>query len=230
MKKKLYTFLACAAVSAMVLGGCGGTATEEPTTDTPAVEQEQEQTEEQAADENIVKDGSLPILSADLQKLYVDAQFIYDQINFGAFAVSEEDKMTANDLEYRKVVDERFDSYDAFKAYLETMFTADFVATKILNEGNIMFIKGEDGGLYTLGGGRGENIYYAGHVFEVEREVEKEIDFKATAYYVNGDKPYEGELFYTAPEKADDYTTQEFKFMLLNENGTWKFDEFALFY
>lgn len=225
MKKKLYTLFACAAVSAMVLGGCGGAATEEPETDTPAVEQEQE---EEA--EAIVEDGSLPILSAELQKLYTDAQFIYDQINFGAFAVSEEDKMTANDLEYMKVVDERFDSYDAFKAYLEQFFTKDFVEAKILNEGNIMFIKGEDGGLYTLGAGRGENIYYAGHTFEVERETEKEIDFKATAYYVNSDKPYEGELFYTAPENADEYTTQEFKFILLNEDGTWKFDEFTLFY
>lgn len=222
MKKKLYTLFACAAVSAMVLGGCGGAKTEEPATDAPAVEEE--------AKEPIVEDGSLPILSAELQKLYTDAQFIYDQINFGAFAVSEEDKITVNDLEYMKVVDERFDSYDAFKAYLEQYFTADFVAAKILNEGNIMFVKGEDGGLYTLGSGRGENIYYAGHVFEVEREVEKEIDFKATAYYVNSDKPYDGELFYTAPENADDYTTQEFKFILLNEDGAWKFDEFSLFY
>ena len=227
MKKKLYTLFACAAVSAMVLGGCGGAKTEEPTTEEPAVEQTQEETEEAAP---IVEDGSLPILNAELQKLYTDAQFIYDQINFGAFAVSEKDKITANDMEYMKVVDERFDSYDAFQAYLEQFFTKEFVAEKILNEGNIMFVKGEDGGLYTLGGGRGENIYYAGHTFTVEREVEKEIDFKATAYYVNSDKPYEGELFYTAPENADDYTTQEFKFMLLNEDGAWKFNEFSLFY
>ena len=223
MKKKLYTLFACAAVSEMVLGGCGGAKTEQPA-DEPAVEQEQ------AEEAPIVEDGSLPILNAELQKLYVDAQAIYDQINFGGFTVSEEDKMTANDLEYVKVTDERFDSYDAFKAYLETMFTADFVAAKILNEGNIMFVKGEDGGLYTLSGGRGANIYYAGHTFEVEREVEKEIDFKATAYYVNSDAAYEGELFYTAPENADEYTTQEFKFILLNEDGTWKFDEFSLFY
>ena len=31
----------------------------------------------------VVEDGSLPILNAELQKLYVDAQAIYDQINFG---------------------------------------------------------------------------------------------------------------------------------------------------
>ena len=224
MKKKLYTLFACAAVSAMVLGGCGGAATEEPTEDV-AVEQEQEE-----AAEPIVEDGSLPILSAELQQLYVDAQKIYNDINFGSFAVSEEDKITANDMEYMKVVDERFDSYDAFKAYLEQYFTADFVEAKILNEGNIMFVKGEDGGLYTLSAGRGSNIYYAGHTFTVDREVEKEIDFTATAYYINSDKPYEGELFYTAPENADEYTTQEFKFMLLNVDGAWKFDEFALFY
>ncbi len=223
MKKKLYTLFACAAVSAMVLGGCGGAATEEPTEDV-AVEQEQETAEP------IVEDGSLPILSAELQKLYVDAQKIYNDINFASFAVSEDDKITVNDMEYMKVVDERFDSYDAFKAYLEQYFTADFVAAKILNEGNIMFTKGEDGGLYTLGAGRGSNIYYAGHTFTVDREVEKEIDFTATAYYINSDKPYEGELFYTAPENADEYTTQEFKFMLLNEDGAWKFDEFSLFY
>lgn len=65
-----------------------------------------------------------------------------------------------------------------------------------------MFTKGEDGGLYYLGGGRGSNIFYAGHTFEIDKESDDEIGFKATAYYTNSNEAYKGDYFYTAPEQS----------------------------
>ena len=73
-----------------------------------------------------------------------------------------------------------------------------------------MFTKGEDGGLYYLGGGRGSNIFYAGHTFEIDKESEDEIGFKATAYYTNSNEAYKGDYFYTTPDNPEDYTTRNF--------------------
>lgn len=215
MKKKIYLLFACAAVSAMVLGGCGGNTTDHAS--------QQEETMQ-------LDDPSLPPLERDLQELYIGANQIYSEISFGSFKTDETATITLNDLEYYQVIDDRFASYDDFQNYLEQYFTKDFVENGILSENNIMFAEGEDGSLYSLGGGRGSNIYYAGHVFEADRETEQEIDFKATAYYTNSAEAYDGEYFYTAPENPDDYTTQEYHFILLHEDGQWKFDDFALFY
>ena len=82
-----------------------------------------------------------------------------------------------------------------------------------------MFTKGEDGGLYYLGGGRGSNIFYAGHTFEIDKESDDEIGFKATAYYTNSNEAYKGDYFYTAPDNPEDYTTQEFLFVLWKEDA-----------
>lgn len=217
MKKKLITLLACAMIGASVLSGCGGST-------------DAEVPEESVAATITVEDESLPPLEADLQEMYAEAYKIYNQISFGKFDYDEETTIEKDGFEYYKITDSRFKTYDDFQKFLEQYFTKDFVANGILGEGNIMFAKGEDGGLYFLGGGRGSNIFYAGHVFELDRETEKEIDFKATAYYTNSNEAYDGEYFYTAPENPDDYTTQEFHFVLLNEDGAWKFDDFALFF
>ena len=93
-----------------------------------------------------------------------------------------------------------------------------------------MFTKGEDGGLYYLGGGRGSNIFYAGHTFEIDKESDDEIGFKATAYYTNSNEAYKGDYFYTAPDNPEDYTTQEFLFVLWKEDAGWRINTFHLFF
>ncbi|MGN0135380.1 hypothetical protein [Anaerotignum sp.] len=218
MKKKLYTLLTCALIGTSVLAGCGGGTVN---TEVP---------EDSVAATITVDDASLPPLSEDLQELYAGAYKIYNQISFGSFDYDAETTMEKDGFTYYKITDSRFKTYDAFQKFLEQYFTKDFVTNCILGESNIMFAKGEDGGLYFLGGGRGTNIFYAGHVFEMDREIEQEIDFKATAYYTNSNEAYDGEYFYTTPENPDDYTTQEFHFILLKEDGAWKFDDFALFF
>lgn len=218
MKKKVYTLMLCAMLGTATLAGCGSNPAD--------AEVPQDSV---AATITIEKEG-LPPLSQELQDLYTGAYKIYNQISFGKFDYDPETKMEKDGFDYYKITDSRFPTYADFKAYLEQYFTKDFVANSILSESNIMFTEGEDGGLYFLGGGRGSNIFYAGHVFEADRETEQEIDFKATAYYTNSNEAYDGDFFYTAPENPDDYTTQEFRFIVLKEDGAWKFDDFALFF
>ncbi len=224
MKKKLYLFLACAAVAAMVLGGCGGKDKNNDAADGTEPDQKQE--------EEIVytsEDGRPP-LADDLKHLYQGAAEIYAEISLGTFDADVNTTMEKNGNTYYKVTDERFATYDDFQAYLEQYFTKDFVSSEILAEKNIQFVKGDDGALYFLGGGRGSNIFYAGHVFKLDRQTDKEIDLTATAYYSTGDSAYNGEVFYVAPENADEFSTTDYHFVMLLEDGEWKFDDFVLFY
>lgn len=218
MKKKFVVLMTCALIGASVLSGCGGNSVETEAPENPA------------AETIVVEDGSLPPLDEDLQELYAGAYKIYNQISFGNFDYDEETTMEKDGIKYYQITDSRFKTYDEFQKFLEQYFTKDFVTNCILSESNIMFAKGEDGGLYFLGGGRGMNIFYAGHTFQLDNEAENEINFTATAYYTNSNEAYDGEYFYTAPENPDDYTTQEFHFILLKEDGQWKFDDFALFF
>lgn len=216
MKKKIITLFAVAAIGAAVAVGCGNASAEVPT--------------DSAAASITVAEESLPALDADLQTLYADAYKIYNQISFGIFDYDEAETMEKDGFTYYKVTDSRFQSYDAFHSFLEQYFTEKFVDEGILSEDNIMFAKGEDGGLYFLGSGRTANPLYAGHTFAEPMVYEDEVHFNATAYYVNSGKPYEGDPFYSAPENAGDFTAQEFDFHILKEDGVWKFDNFSLFF
>lgn len=219
MKKKLLALLAVAVLGAALATGCGGSK------DTETVPPE-----DSVAATITVDDGSLPPLEEDLQQLYADAYKIYNQISFGKFDYSEETTMEKDGFTYYKVTDSRFPTYDDFQNYLLQYFTEQFVSNSILSPDNIMFAKGEDGGLYYLGGGRGTNIFYAGHTFEMDKEAEDEMGFKATAYYTNSNEAYDGEYFYEAPEDPENYTTQEYLFVLWNEDGAWRFNTFYLFF
>lgn len=218
MKKKLLALLACAALTTALVTGCGGGSSSGAAPEEPSV-----------ADTIVVNDGSLPPLEEDLQQLYADAYKIYNQISFGIFDYDEETTMEKDGFTYYKITDSRFETYDAFQKFLEQYFTTNFVTTGILSESNIMFAKGEDGGLYFLGGGRSKNPLYAGHTFAEPKVHEEEVHFDAIAYYTNG-QPYEGDPFYTAPETPEDFTAQTFDFHIIKEDGAWKFDNFALFF
>ena len=220
MKKKFVTLLACMMIGASVLSGCGSK-TPAPTTEVP---------EDSVAATITVDDASLPPLDEELQQLYADAYKIYNQISFGKFDYDEETKIEKDGFEYYKITDPRFPTYDDFRTYLLQYFTEQFVDNSILSADNIMFAKGEDGGLYYLGGGRGTNIFYAGHTFAMDKEDDDEIGFKATAYYTNSNEAYDGEYFYTAPEAPENYTTQEFLFVLWKEEAGWRFNTFHLFF
>lgn len=215
MKKNLIALLLCAVVGA--LSAC---------TNTP----KQADAESLSATDISIDQKALPPLSEDLQKLYEGAYKVYYQISFGAFDYDEAATLEKNDLMYYKITDSRFQTYDAFRTYLLQYFTEYFVDNSILCEDNLMFTKGEDGSLYYLGGGRGANIFYAGHTFEIEKENENEIDFRATAYYTNSNEAYHGAYFYTTPKNPEDYTTQQFSFVLQKEAGEWKFNTFHLFF
>lgn len=218
MKKKMLTFLAAATIGAALVAGCGN---QTPSTDVPA---------DSVAASITVEDASLPPLDAELQELYANAYKIYNQISFGTFDYDEATTMEKDGFTYYKITDTRFPTYDDFRTFLLQYFTEQFVDNSILSADNIMFAKGEDGGLYYLGGGRGANIFYAGHTFAMDKESDDEIGFKATAYYTNSGTAYEGDYFYEAPEDAENYTTQEYLFVLWKEDAGWRFNTFHLFF
>lgn len=218
MKKKLLTLLTMAAIGAALVTGCGG-----------GSDVETVPPEESVAATITVDDASLPPLEEELQQLYADAYKIYTQISFANFDFAAEDIYEKDGFEYVRIADSRFKTYDDFRAYLLQYFTEQFVDNNILSPDNIMFTKGDNGGLYCLQAGRGTNIFYAGHTFAMDKEGEDEMGFKATAYYTNSGAPYEGEYFYEAPADPENYTTQEYLFVLWKEDGAWKFNTFHLF-
>ena len=136
MKKKFITLLLCAAVGIGALSGCGG--------NTPAKELPEDSV---AADITVDKE-SLPPLSEDLQEIYEGAYKIYYQISFGAFDYNENATYEKDELTYYKITDPRFPTYEDFRTYLLQYFTEFFVDNSILSKDNLMFTKGEDGGLY----------------------------------------------------------------------------------
>ena len=217
MKKKLLALLAMTVIGAALVTGCGGDA------DTVAPE-------DSVAATITVDDASLPPMDEEIQQLYADAYKIYNQISFGKFDYDQETTFEKDGFEYYKITDSRFKTYDDFRTFLLQYFTEQFVDNSILNADNIMFAKGEDGGLYYLGCGRGTNIFYAGHTFAMDKEGEYEMGFKATAYYTNSGEAYEGETFYEAPADPENYTTQDYLFVLWKEEAGWRFNTFHLFY
>ncbi|WP_458406651.1 hypothetical protein [Anaerotignum sp.] len=217
MKKKLLTLLAMTVIGAALVTGCGGNDLE---TVPP---------EESVAATITVDDASLPPMDEEIQQLYADAYKIYNQINFCNFDFDAEDVYEKDGFEYTRVADSRFKTYDEFRTFLLQYFTEQFVDNGILSPDNIMFTKGENGGLYCLQAGRGTNIFYAGHTFAMDKEGEDEMGFKATAYYANNGAPYEGDLFYEAPADPENYTTQEYLFVLWKEEAGWRFNTFHLF-
>lgn len=217
MKKAL--LLTCIVTSALVFAACSNNTTapeEDGSTQAPVVEMEPE---------------ALPPVDETVQALYEGATDIYTNISLGQLPVDREQVYEVGDYTYYKVTDSRFADYEAFRTYLAQYFTLSFIDDEILNENNLLLAKGEDGMLYSLGSGRGTNIFYAGHTFEISHETEQEIGLKATAYYTNSATPEEEiEYFYTTPENTEDYTTQTYSFSLLKEDGAWRFDTFHLFY
>ena len=217
MKKKLLALLAMTVIGAALVTGCGGS----DNTVAP---------EDSIAATIQVEDESLPPLDAELQQLYADAYKIYYQTNLAKFDYDAEDIFEKDGFEYYRITDSRFKTYDDFRAYLLQYFTEQFVDNSILSPENIMYTKGDNGGLYFLGAGRSTNPFYVGHTFAMDKEGEDEMGFKATAYYTNSGEPYEGEYTYEAPADMENYTTQEFLFVLWNEDGAWKFNTFHLFF
>ena len=218
MKKKLLTLLAMTVIGAALVTGCGG-----------GNDVETVPPEESVAATITVDEASLPPMDAEIQQLYAGAYQIYNQISFAKFDFDAEDIFEKDGFEYYRITDSRFKTYDDFRAYLLQYFTEQFVDNGILSPDNIMFTKGDNGGLYFLNAGRGTNPYYAGHTFAMDKEGEDEMGFKATAYYTNSNEAYDGEYFYEAPADPENYTTQEYLFVLWKEEAGWRFNTFHLF-
>lgn len=219
MKRKLYILLACVIASTLVFTACS----KDKTTD--------EDGDGTGTDITVnLDDPSLPPVDDATKTLYAGAQAIYEEISLGTLPTDQEQTYEKDDYTYYKVDDPRFTTYDEFNTYLAQYFTADFIGEEILSDSNLLLTKDDNGDLYFLGMGRGTNIYYAGHTFEIDKQDEQEMTLRATAYYNNELDVETAEPFYTAPENPDDYTVQTYVFNLLPVDGAWRFDNFHLFF
>ncbi|WP_458406650.1 DL-endopeptidase inhibitor IseA family protein [Anaerotignum sp.] len=211
MKKKVFAIFACMLLVLSV--GCSkDPAPETPDTDNPAVETE------------------LPksLTAEETKQLYTDAMEIYADISMANFDVDTEKSIIQDENKYYyKIEDERFESYDDFYRYLNQYFTKDCIEKENLID-EWLFAEGKDGYLYLLAAGRGTDLFYAGYSMGEPVMTEDSITVEVTAYYT--DEPYEGEAFTEAPEEPIDFETEVYPFKLVPEDGTWKFDNFKLFY
>ena len=212
MKKRVFAIFACMLLVLSV--GCGkkDPAPETPDTDNPTVE------------------TNLPeILTAEEAKqFYADAADIYADMSLANFDVDTEKSIVKDEyIYYYKIDDERFESYDDFRKYLNQYFTKDVVEAELMND--MLFTEGKDGYLYVLAAGRGMDIFYAGYSVGEPVMEEDSIKFDVTAYYTT-DEPYDGEIFTEAPDDPVDFETETYTFRLVPEDGAWKFDSFHLFY
>jgi hypothetical protein len=211
MKKRIFAIFACFIFTAAMVTGCKK-APETPDTSAPVTE----------------ADAVKPLTTEEVEQMYADAADIYADISMLNFPVDTEYSMIQDDITYHRMDDERFDSYDAFKNYLNQYFTINMVNTDLLK--GRYFVEGKDGYLYMADAGRGSNLFYAGYVMHEPTITEDEITLNLTAYYTADDTPYTGQGFTAEPENPEDFRTEEYQFTLLPENGTWKFETFRVFY
>ena len=213
MKKRVFAIFACTIFTLALATGCGSKApAETPDTNGPAAE----------------ADELKPLTTDDVLQMYDDATDIYADISMLTFPVDTEHSIIQDDVTYYRMDDERFDSYDDFKAYLNQYFTINMVNTDLLKGRN--FVEGKDGYLYMADAGRGSNLFYAGYVMHEPTITDDEITLNLTAYYTADDEPYTGQGFTTEPENPEDFRTEEYQFTLLPEDGVWKFETFRVFY
>lgn len=209
MKKRLFAIFACT-IFTLALASCGNKTAEtpdEPTTGMPAPME--------------------PLTEEELLEMYTDAADIYSDIKMLTFDTDTDRTIVKNDNTYYRIHDERFESMDDFQHYLHYFFTEDFIQKELIDEN--LFIEGKDGYLYILDAGRGTDIFYAGYSMGEPAVTEESIKFDVTAYYTS-EEPYDGEIFTEAPAEPIDFETETYTFKLVPEEGTWKFDDFHLFY
>ena len=211
MKKRVFALFACLLLVMSV--GCSKKDTPETPDTNPPAEAETLQ----------------PMAEEEMAQFYSDATEIYAEISTAAFDVDTDKKIILDDSKYfYKIDDERFESYDDFYRYLNQYFTKNLIdSEKLIDED--LFTEGKDGYLYLLAAGRGTDIFYAGYSVGKPVVSEEKIAFDVTAYYTT-DEPYDGEIFTEAPEEPIDFETETYHFILVPEDGTWKFDSFHLFY
>ena len=216
MKKKLLTLLAAALLCMGI--GCGISKETEPPVE-----------EDFVAASIVVDKESMPPLDRELQQFYKEAYKIYAQVNLGRFNFCVNDTTEKHGMRYYRIIDSRFRTYDDLYNYLLQYFTADFVDNYMLQKENIMYLKGDNGGLYFLALPRSTNPFYAGHTFDIDKEGKTEMGVTATVYYTTEDY-YTDKPFYKTPKDPEAYQTKEYRFPLVQENGSWKFDDFYLFF
>lgn len=183
---------------------------------------------------SLKSNDGIPPLNDDLRYLYNRALEVYENIVLGNFKVTAEDMKKDGNV-YSRVLDDRFKTYDEFTAYLDSLFTEDFIKNTINKKYGDNFIKGKNDQLYVLTDLREKNEAYCGHVFEITSHDDENIYFTATVYNSkkneSGNYLYTGDKFYIEPtNNISNFNTKTCYYQLVNTSDGWLFDKFELFY
>lgn len=221
MKKRIYALLACIVMATVIFSGCGSNQSNEQNNNTES---------NTTQNTNYTSEDGRPPVEDELKDFYSEAEGLYRHLSLGGLPVDDTQKMERDSLTYYKSDSPLYHSLAELRTYLETYFTPAFVDQEILREDSISFIEDSNGELYILDGGRGANIYYTGHVFELVERTDDRIAMTATVYYLDSNDAIADEIFYTTPENPENYVTQVYDFVLVKTGDDWRFDRFQCFY
>ncbi len=233
MKKITCLFLAISFV--LYLAGCASEPTEQqtakkqsytdvsyPLTSTYTPDQEYEMEQLVTPNAELTAKGC-PNLSQNLQELYAGAQEMvraFNQCRFSAVVPGLTREI--NGMNYLVVGDSRFPDYEQFIAYLQTLFTTDFITETLLTKDSCVQ-PSSDGLVCVIDAGVGDDITYAGHVFTVTDQTPYKIEMTATVYFSND--VWTGDRFYTAPQNPEAFTTANLNFTIVKTDNGWRFSK-----
>ena len=97
--------------------------------------------------QNYISDEEINSLIQDKQQ--IDSFIMYDTLQY-----DEESKVSVNDLDYYRVIDEKYNEWNEWTAYVKSIYS-DEAAEMIINDPKIIEINGET---YTNDGCKGSDI------------------------------------------------------------------------
>lgn len=158
-------------------------------------------------------------LPEDLRRLYDAAFFLMRSLMVTTgFQLDYDAQPLTLDNGMQYYPDSGFATYSAFRAALDATFTQEYT-DELLNESQAYVDDGNDM-LYSLGAGRGGNIFYKGCDFALADATEAQITITMTGHYAE-EMDDDGKL-------SEAETTEEYTLRLVKTDAGWRFSAFAL--
>lgn len=178
----------------------------------------------------------LPPVSDDLQQLFLSAYNLYVKYSSGgcyqffAFKSNENgigtstDSISLNGMTYYLIDESYFTDIQGVYDYFHQYFTDNMFKIEDFEDEFIEY----NGKLYGRDGGKGVNMGYAGHTYQITNQTDNEIDITATCYIYNNMNDYSDELFFETPDDVNKYYIIERSIVFKKENGIWRVDKLEL--
>lgn len=181
------------------------------------------------------EEGSLlPPLSPELQSFFNEAYEVYKQYSLGGnymFLDFDEnnDYNYENDIEidgrtYSRTSEKYFTTMQDVYDYFHQYFTDNFINTIYIYSHFVEY----DGRVYAELWGKGGNIGYAGHTYQITMQTDNEIDIDVDCYISNDMENFDDTMIFHAPEDMSKYELLERQIILKKEDGQWRVDKVEL--